>query len=121
MKDKKETKKLSTKDKLYYKTFNAIYYDHKKPTEEDCQILNIPMEKALELRKEGTETEYNQRNDAMGIADFGGAEKYEKVSKFTERPNSTDIVAQHIEKTKKSRKIRNDRSNLKAKDKKNNP
>lgn len=78
--------KLTAKDGLtpeeikYYKVFNQIYYLHKKPTEEDCILLKITMERALQLRKEGSDFENRCRRDAMLIANYQKPVQYERVT-----------------------------------------
>lgn len=60
-----------TRDKKirqYYSVFNSIYYYHKKPTTEDCRILNISMEQAEELRRCGYYNENHQRKDLLNFS-----------------------------------------------------
>lgn len=62
-------KGLNQDQKLYYKYFQQLYYDHRKPTEEMCRVLNITMERAIELRREGGRFENHQRGDCENFKD----------------------------------------------------
>lgn len=84
---------------FYYKAFNSIYYSHTKPTEDDCKILNITMERALELRTEGYAIERRQRRDSenwrepslnpKGNTAFAQPEDFEKVTNRQKKKSSS--------------------------------
>jgi hypothetical protein len=75
----------------YYRTFNAIYYEHKKPTDEMCSILNITMDRAEKLRREGYKIENSQRNDVHNFCAKGNPVDYEKVTN-RKKPLPTHII-----------------------------
>lgn len=91
--------KLKNADKVaktYYTTFNQIYYKHKKPTEDDCKVLGITMERAIELRKEGYKIENRQRADAANWADRYEPRQFEDQT-FNRRVEGDFIESDDLE------------------------
>lgn len=97
-------KNLPPKEKEYYILFNKIYYDHYWPTPKICEaigstmevevskilaILNISLDKALELRKSGYTTENRQRSDAMSVADYKEPSQFERVTNRQRKKTSS--------------------------------
>lgn len=76
--------KLDKEAALYYKTFNNLYYNHRKPTEEHCKILGITMERALEIVKESNSIENAQRRDCQNFVELNKPPKNSKAGGQTD-------------------------------------
>jgi len=72
--------RLPKEYRKYYKTFNDIYYKHRKPSEEDCKTLNLSMNELIKLRSDGYRIENRQRQDCANFSDYADISSFERVT-----------------------------------------